>query len=237
VRKHQVWCPTYEEVKLRSCYFPPKKEFVFNEIIHILQNMNISFGIDSAQKVPADWLIKCLSTLNPGHLYFDKAFYPEETKANAQTQVIDNSDGLFDNIRSTKANATKCTVKFEKEEEMEYKIGQLNNQIQNLSQQMNQLLIESQKASPKKSRPHSVQFTPEKHIVSNISETGKLVGSKRNTPNAKRDQEMLYDTHREEHYQLKKPRVDKLSKKQLLDKFVNHSKKSITPGNPFMIMN
>ena len=68
VELKQVWCPMYDDIKIRSCYNPPKKEVFFNEIVtHLSQHGGLSFGLADSSKVPADWLVKCLSTLNPDH--------------------------------------------------------------------------------------------------------------------------------------------------------------------------
>ena len=71
VRSGQYWCPLYVDVKLRSCYTPPKKEIVFNQVQKVINDCNLPpFGFTDANKVPAEWLMNCLSTLAPDHDFF-----------------------------------------------------------------------------------------------------------------------------------------------------------------------
>ena len=106
VRSGENWCPKYVDVRIRSCYQPPNKDVLFNEVMLHLQYAGLKdFGFSDASKVPVDYLLRCLSTLNPDHKFFDKSYYPDEGKTNSKKQlphdqiVIDNSDGLFTGLR------------------------------------------------------------------------------------------------------------------------------------------
>ena len=84
VQSKLVWCPLYVEVKIRSCYNPPKKDVVYQEVVlHLSQYGTKPFGLSDASKVSAEWLIKCLSTLNPDHRFFARNFqlYESESKS------------------------------------------------------------------------------------------------------------------------------------------------------------
>ena len=88
VRSGEIWCPKYVDVRLRSCYQPPKKEVLFNEIVNHLHHAgNLEFGFSDASKVPVEYLLRCLSTLNPEHKFFDKSYYPDEGKTNSKKQL------------------------------------------------------------------------------------------------------------------------------------------------------
>ena len=78
VRTGEYWCPKYIDVKLRSCYLPPKKEKVFKEIILHTNHLQFNFGLSDATKSSLDWFLLCLSTLNPEHRYFSPSYHPDE---------------------------------------------------------------------------------------------------------------------------------------------------------------
>ena len=107
VRSKQVWCPMYVDVVLRSCYVPPKKEVVFEEVLKELKRLSLKpFGFTDAGKVPSEWLIRCLSTLNSDHKFFEKSYYPEESKLNSKFRrrmedqvIIKSDDNFFNDLR------------------------------------------------------------------------------------------------------------------------------------------
>ena len=77
----EYWCPKYNELKVRSCYKPPSKDKVFTEVVMHLASANAApFGFSDQSKIPAEWLIQCLSTLNPDHLFFQCDYYPDDFK-------------------------------------------------------------------------------------------------------------------------------------------------------------
>ena len=104
VRTKEVWCPLYVDVVLRSCYVPPKKEVIFEEVLkELAKHKQPEFGFTDAGKVPCEWLIRCLSTLNPNHKFFEKSYLPDDSKVNSkyrrrmEDQVIIKSDDTFFN--------------------------------------------------------------------------------------------------------------------------------------------
>ena len=82
VDNKDFWCPLYTELQIRSCYNPPKKEEIFIAIEdHLEDNSTKTFGFSDASKVTADWMIICLSTLNPDHEIFGKYYGLDSSRA------------------------------------------------------------------------------------------------------------------------------------------------------------
>ena len=65
VRDGQYWCPLYINIKVASCYRPPKKDVIYNEVVRTLSEKGWNeLGFSDSTKVPQEWLLKCLSTLD-----------------------------------------------------------------------------------------------------------------------------------------------------------------------------
>ena len=58
-------------------------------------------GIDHPSQVPQEWMLQVLSTLDPEHEFFSKAFVPQKSIPK-RTVTIDNSDGFYDDLPATK---------------------------------------------------------------------------------------------------------------------------------------
>ena len=77
VRKGEIFCLKYENVRKKSMYTPPSAHVLFQELQKECKDRNLNLGIPSTSKPPAkDWMIDVLSTLNPDHLFFDKNYKP-----------------------------------------------------------------------------------------------------------------------------------------------------------------
>ena len=76
IRSGTVWCPKYDELRLRSCYSPPSKDLIVSEINKILNKNEMDLGLtrDNAPKV--SWLLAILGTLNSRHAFFTKGYVP-----------------------------------------------------------------------------------------------------------------------------------------------------------------
>ena len=158
VRSGEYWCGKYEEGKLRSCYRPPKKDVIFKEIEDILAQRNMQLGFSDASKVPLDWLIIQLSTLNPDHRFFHRTYYPDEHKPNHLPQSdrvnVDNSDGMFDLGIPPRGKQSRSSIQFVKNDAVEQELSvlscQMNNYMENmalLQAKMDNLLSHSQMQS------------------------------------------------------------------------------------------
>jgi hypothetical protein len=136
VRAMTVWCPLYVDVRLRTCYQPPRKEIVYKEVLSELKRLNLPpFGFKNSLQVPAEWLIRCLSTLNPEHRFFDKGYYPDEVKVIAkqrkrhENQIIMRSDDkMLDGIMISQNETAKNTISLS-ESRIDHKMGLIDTQL------------------------------------------------------------------------------------------------------------
>ena len=87
MKSGEIWCPLYEEVKLRSCYHVPNKEVIFVQVNNEIKKLKKKpFGFVDSTKVPSNYLVICLSTLNENHQFFQKSFLPEDLKISTRSR-------------------------------------------------------------------------------------------------------------------------------------------------------
>ena len=208
VRAGKYWCPLYADVKLRSCYTPPKKEIIFKEVTKALKECNLApFGFTDANKVPAEWLIRCLSTLSPNHDFFQKWYYPEEVvnKSSTGTKVrkliedqlvITNDDDFFKDLRQSRNMTAKNTVQLN-DVKFSLQLGHIHQQMNLMNSRLSQFDQQFEHKFSKmmsKSQMQSGEQTPRK---SNSSSNDLLnqpkVGSKRASPSHPCDESMHND--------------------------------------------
>ena len=71
VRDGSVWCPKYEDLKLRPCPYPPERVRVLEELEIACRKHKKAFPIKDIKKLPnIEWALNCLSTLEPDHEFF-----------------------------------------------------------------------------------------------------------------------------------------------------------------------
>jgi hypothetical protein len=130
IRKGTVWCPKYEELRLRPCYSPPSKDSIVDEINHILEKNNLDMGLarDNAPKV--SWLLAVLSTLHSRHAFFAKGYVPP--KQIKEAKRIDNSDGFFTGL-PPKQVLSKSIFRLN----TDFRLNMLQNQIPSSNNDIN----------------------------------------------------------------------------------------------------
>ena len=74
------WCPKYDEVKLRPYVDKPLKYYILQELSSELIAHNLKLTFDKSHTADVEWLLVCLSTLNPEHRYFRKDYYPSKAE-------------------------------------------------------------------------------------------------------------------------------------------------------------
>jgi hypothetical protein len=107
VRRRSVWCPRYEDVRLRPCLVPPPTKQLLawiDEALNIQRHnypaRPVQLGF-AANRVPdQQWALHALSTLEPGHRIFGKSYVrePAPLVAAVRHPVVDNEDGLYDGL-------------------------------------------------------------------------------------------------------------------------------------------
>ena len=65
VRSGAVYCPRFEDVRLRPCPVRPPLALVLTEVLRACQQRKLRIGDCSRGSPGKDWLLKVLSTLEP----------------------------------------------------------------------------------------------------------------------------------------------------------------------------
>ena len=125
VRAGRVWCPRYEEVRLRCCLVPPpvKKLLEWVEEALRLQQANlpqrpVQLGFEARKLPDAQWALHALSTLLPTHRIFGKGYVREPPPLDPKDQalfmpaepMINNADGLFDGLPMRQGKLGRRTI-------------------------------------------------------------------------------------------------------------------------------
>jgi hypothetical protein len=80
VRNGLLWCPRYDDVKIRPCPIkPPKHEFakeIFKLNAKSIWKDKLGFNVKDYDKVDLPWLEVVLSTVCPDHEFFTKSYMP-----------------------------------------------------------------------------------------------------------------------------------------------------------------
>ena len=70
----KLFCPRYEEVRLKPCPRPPDKETLLKHVQNAANNRGKPTGIDEKHTPNKSWLLKFLSTYMPGLDIFKKSY-------------------------------------------------------------------------------------------------------------------------------------------------------------------
>ena len=95
VRTGQVYCPKFEEVRLRPCPVRPDKELVVTEVLRVCTEHGKNLGDCSRQRPNKGWLLKVLSTLKPEHYFFAKAYMPAPRPRKREVKKLDFEGHFF----------------------------------------------------------------------------------------------------------------------------------------------
>ena len=119
VRTGAVYCPTFEDIRLRPCPVRPHKELVLQEVLRICRLHNKYLGDCSKQQPNKGWLLKVLSTLDPTHYFFAKNYMPPPRPRKREAKKLGNEDGFFSGLparhRYTKVSRRTVNMLIRKE--------------------------------------------------------------------------------------------------------------------------
>ena len=123
VRAGQVWCPKYEQVRIRPCLVPPATKVLLRwieEALRIQQAYNptrpVRLGFNQSRLPDSQWALHALATLEPNHRIFGKGYVGEPAPLfqgqipSAPRPMVNNSDGLFDGLPVRRGKLAKRTM-------------------------------------------------------------------------------------------------------------------------------
>jgi hypothetical protein len=124
VRSGNVWCPRYDDVRLRPCLVPPPTKQLLEWVEEALQlqrhgnpDRSVLLGFAANRLPDQQWALHALSTLEPRHRIFGKGYVREPPPLAAVNQtVVDNADGLYDGLPQLplpKGKARRHTVRLQ----------------------------------------------------------------------------------------------------------------------------
>jgi hypothetical protein len=93
VRFGRIHCPNYDEIRLKSCADPPKKDVLIKELIKVQEARKFDLNLrEGGPKPNKRWLVDLLATYSPQLYIFDKDYYPQDRKP---PRVLSNDDNWF----------------------------------------------------------------------------------------------------------------------------------------------
>jgi hypothetical protein len=96
VKNKEVFCPRYEQIRLKACPTPPTKTQLLHACCSVQDDYNIDLGLKINGSLPnTQWLLAILSTYDGGNQFFSKSFRPVNVKP--ERKLI-NDDGFFDDM-------------------------------------------------------------------------------------------------------------------------------------------
>jgi hypothetical protein len=150
VRAGLIWCPKYEQVRLRCCLVPPstKQLVTWVEEALRLQQANhpqrpVKHGFDGRKLPDQQWALHALSTLQPDHRIFGKGYVREprslEELPRPAEPLVDNADGLFDGLPRLQGKLAKRTIIRKVQPSTEARLQRLRARRAQLDARMEQL--------------------------------------------------------------------------------------------------
>ena len=130
--------------------------------MHLASTRAAPFGFSDQSKIPAEWLIQCLSTLNPDHQFFQSDYYPDDYKG--PRIIFEGDNGSYSRYVMPPGRGSNTIVACD--EHMKHQMEVLDNKInymnESISQQFEKLFLFSQQQSMQQSYRQSQANTPVK---------------------------------------------------------------------------
>ena len=163
VRRRSVWCPRYDDVRLRPCLVPPPTKQLLAWIAEALQiqrhdhpDRSVQLGFHPDRSPDQQWALHALSTLEPRHRIFGKGYVREPPPlAAVNMTVVDNADGLYDGLpqlplRKGKARRQTVLLQPTREERLQ-RLRARRAQLAAMEAQLN--AGEQARAAPRRQQP------------------------------------------------------------------------------------
>ena len=95
----KVWCPKFDQIKLRPCCKKPHKKDIYLAFKAALARNKLDMGVRRINQVDREYMLEIISTLEPDHAYFKKSFNPVIRKANSKpVEYVDNINDFFTDL-------------------------------------------------------------------------------------------------------------------------------------------
>ena len=108
VARGVYWTPTHANNQRRNCVTPPPKKEVLAEVVSLLTAQRKTLGDTSRGLPDLGFLLDCLATLKPDHLYFQRDYVaPPVRRPNRVVKELVGLDGFF----AGQPPASKCKIK------------------------------------------------------------------------------------------------------------------------------
>ena len=116
----KYWLPMCEDIRVRNCVDPPPKHEIARELVATMRSMGIADAnltqqfLNTAREIEkqppsAFWMLSLLSTMNPAHPYFGKAWEKPKVRASGASDVhlISNPGNFFSGLPLAKSSRKK----------------------------------------------------------------------------------------------------------------------------------
>ena len=119
VRAGKVYCPKYEQVRLRPCLIPPPVKKLLAWIEQELQIQRayhperpVQLGFPPNKLPDVQWALVTLATIQPNHRIFGKGYVaePREVRPQFGGAIVNNADGFFDGLPPRQGKPARRTV-------------------------------------------------------------------------------------------------------------------------------
>jgi len=129
VRKGDIWCPKYEEIKALPCPLPPSKSILLGFLKKECEKRHREMGIDENHSPDKKWIIDLIATMLPDCEIFSKDYLPPAPDIPREDKVIDNGDKFFDSLPIlTNKKSRRGRLKVYSIAKTQAKIGKLKEQ-------------------------------------------------------------------------------------------------------------
>lgn len=111
VAKGEIWCPRFEEVRLRPCPRPPTKKHLAQRLILVLEAKRKAFNLDLEKLPDKLWLLAVLATLSPDDPVFLKNYLPPSiTKKKVPEKSIEIPLAILEGLSQMKSKLKRVRL-------------------------------------------------------------------------------------------------------------------------------
>jgi hypothetical protein len=99
----KVFCPKYEQIKLKPCPRPPYKQVLFEKFMAFMRHKKLDPGFEGDRQPDVKWLLTVLSTVTPDDDIFKKSYVPPARESKlSQIEAIELPASFLKDLPETK---------------------------------------------------------------------------------------------------------------------------------------